>query len=85
MLNKSFPIGVLTMKCKSTIYFLLFVTVMYASAQPKPVATLIITNAAVYTVDKQHPTAEAVAVIDSRMSQSARMPRLIRGADRKPK
>ena len=55
------------MKRKSTIYFLLFVTVMYASAQPKPAATLIITNAAVYTVDKQHPTAEAVAVIDSRI------------------
>jgi len=55
------------MKRKFTIYFSLFVTVMYASAQPKPAATLIITNAAVYTVDKQHPTAEAVAVIDSRI------------------
>jgi predicted amidohydrolase YtcJ len=55
------------MKRKFTIYFLLFVTFMYASAQPKPAATLIITNAAVYTVDKQHPTAEAVAVIDSRI------------------
>jgi len=55
------------MKYKLTIYFLLFVTVMYASAQPKPAATLIITNAAVYTVDKQHPTAQAVAVIDSRI------------------
>ena len=55
------------MKRKFTIYFSLFVTVMYASAQPKPAATLIITNAAVYTVDKQHPTAEALAVIDSRI------------------
>ena len=55
------------MKRKFTIYFSLFVTVMYASAQPKPAATLIITNAAVYTVDKQHHTAEAVAVIDSRI------------------
>ena len=59
--------GELSMKYKLTIYFLLFVTVMYASAQPKPAATLIITNAAVYTVDKQHPTAQAVAVIDSRI------------------
>jgi len=55
------------MKYKLTIYFLPFVTVMYASVQPKPAATLIINNAAVYTVDKQHPTAEAVAVIDSRI------------------
>jgi hypothetical protein len=40
---------------------------MYANAQPKPSATLIITNAAVYTVDKQHPKAEAVAVIGDRI------------------
>src|SRR5213596_2024770 len=55
------------MKRKFAIYFSLFVTVMYSSAQPKPAATLIITNAAVYTVDKQHPAAEAVAVIDRRI------------------
>jgi predicted amidohydrolase YtcJ len=66
-LNKSFSVGELSMKYKLTIYFLPFVTVMYASVQPKPAATLIINNAAVYTVDKQHPTAEAVAVIDSRI------------------
>ena len=40
---------------------------VYANAQPKPTATLIITNAAVYTVDKQHPTAEAVAIIGDRI------------------
>lgn len=40
---------------------------VYANAQPKPSATFIITNAAVYTVDKQHPTAEAVAVIGDRI------------------
>jgi predicted amidohydrolase YtcJ len=34
-----------------------------ANAQSKPSATLIVTNAAVYTVDKQRPKAEAVAVI----------------------
>src|SRR6267142_831052 len=55
------------MKCKHTIYFLVLMTVMYASAQPKPSATLIITNAAVYTVDKQHPKADAVAVIGDRI------------------
>ena len=40
---------------------------VYANAQPKPSATLIITNAAIYTVDKQHPRAEAVAVIGDRI------------------
>ena len=55
------------MKCKHTIYFLVPVTAMYANAQPKPSATLIVANAAVYTVDKQHPKAEAVAVIGDRI------------------
>src|SRR5216117_3774060 len=55
------------MKCKHTIYFLVLVTALYANAEPKPSATLIITNAAVYTVDKQHPKADAVAVIGDRI------------------
>jgi hypothetical protein len=38
-----------------------------ANAHPKPSATLIVTNTAVYTVDKQHPKAEAVAVIGDRI------------------
>jgi predicted amidohydrolase YtcJ len=38
-----------------------------ANAESKPSATLIVTNAAVYTVDKQHPKAEAVAVIGDRI------------------
>jgi predicted amidohydrolase YtcJ len=38
-----------------------------ANAQPKPSATLIVTNAGVYTVDKQRPKAEAVAVIGDRI------------------
>jgi predicted amidohydrolase YtcJ len=46
---------------------LVFIIAVCANAQPKPSATLIITNAAVYTVDKQHPTAEAVAVIGDRV------------------
>src|SRR5207247_9560280 len=36
-------------------------------AQPKPAARLILTNAAIYTVDKQPPRAEAVAVIGDRI------------------
>ena len=38
-----------------------------ANAESKPSATLIVTNAAVYTVDKQQPKAEAVAVIRDRI------------------
>src|SRR6266699_6920618 len=57
----------LTMKHKVTIYFLALVTGMYASAYSKPAATMMITNAAIYTVDKQHPKAEAVAVIGDRI------------------
>jgi len=49
------------------LYSLVFIIAVCANAQPKPSATLIITNAAVYTVDKQHPTAEAVAVIGDRV------------------
>ena len=55
------------MKCKHTIYFLVLVTALYTNAEPKPSATLIITNAAVYTVDKRHPKADAVAVIGDRI------------------
>src|SRR5947208_16358330 len=55
------------MKCKLAFYFSVFMSGVYANAQPKPTATLIITNAAVYTVDKQHPTAEAVAIIGDRI------------------
>src|SRR5213075_2208899 len=55
------------MKCKHPIYFLVLVTALYTNAEPKPSATLIITNAAVYTVDKQHPKADAVAAIGDRI------------------
>jgi predicted amidohydrolase YtcJ len=55
------------MKCRLAVYFLVFMSAIYANGQPKPSATLIITNAAVYTVDKQHPRAEAVAVIGDRI------------------
>ena len=55
------------MKCKLAVCFLIFMSGVYANSQPKPSATLIITNAAVYTVDKQHPRAEAVAVLGERI------------------
>jgi predicted amidohydrolase YtcJ len=55
------------MKRKLAVYFLAFMSGVYANAQPRPSATLIIINANVYTVDKQHPKAEAVAVIGDRI------------------
>lgn len=55
------------MKCKFALYVLMIMAALDANAQPKPSATLIVTNAAVYTVDKQHPRAEAVAVIGERI------------------
>src|ERR1700746_4239756 len=55
------------MKCKFALCFLIIMAAPYAHAQSKPSATLIVTNAAVYTVDKQQPKAEAVAVIGDRI------------------
>src|SRR4029077_18920329 len=55
------------MRRKLAVYSLVFASGVCANAQPRPMATLIITNAAVYTVDKQHPRAEAVAVIGDRI------------------
>jgi predicted amidohydrolase YtcJ len=46
---------------------LLLLFPMFATAQPKPAADLIITNAQVWTVDKAHPTAQAVAVVGDRI------------------
>jgi len=43
------------------------ICVLGAWAQTKPSANLIITNAKVWTVDKAHPTAEAVAVLGDRI------------------
>src|SRR5205809_4063825 len=56
------------MKCKSALCVLIIMAALDANAQPKPSATLIVTNAAAYTVDKQHPNAEAVAVIGDRIA-----------------
>src|SRR5213082_581876 len=55
------------MKCKFAFCHLVIMAALNANAQPKPSATLIVTNAAVYTVDKQQPKAEAVAVIGDRI------------------
>jgi predicted amidohydrolase YtcJ len=51
-------------------FFLCIFLLMSASglhAQTQPAASLIITNAKVWTVDKQHPAAEAVAVVADRI------------------
>src|SRR5260370_19272656 len=55
------------MKCTFALCFLMIMAALDANAQPKPGATLIITNAAIYTVDNQHPRAEAVVVIGDRI------------------
>jgi predicted amidohydrolase YtcJ len=55
------------MKYTFALCFLMIMAALDANAQPKPGATLIITSAAIYTVDKQHPRAEAVAVIGDRI------------------
>jgi hypothetical protein len=52
---------------KLTVYSFIVVTAVCTNAQAKPAATLIVTNAAVYTVDKQRPKAEALAVIGDRI------------------
>ncbi len=39
----------------------------FVAAQSKPAADLIIRNAKVWTVDKDHPTAQAVAVLGDRI------------------
>src|SRR3954447_16043316 len=55
------------MKGNFALCTLLIMTTVGVNAQSKPSATLIITNAIVYTVDKQNPKAEAVAVIGDRI------------------
>lgn len=48
-----------------SMYFLLLAASAWAQGQP--VANLIVTNANIYTVDRQHPKAEALAVIGDRI------------------
>jgi predicted amidohydrolase YtcJ len=58
---------VTNMKCKFALCVLIIMTSLDANAELKPSATLIVTNAAVYTVEKQQPKAEAVAVVGDRI------------------
>jgi predicted amidohydrolase YtcJ len=55
------------MKYEVPIYVFALVTGVFVNAQARPAATLIITNAAIYTVDKQLPKAGAIAVIGDRI------------------
>src|SRR4029453_5346022 len=57
----------ITMKCKFALCILMIMAALDTNAQPKPSPTLIVTNAAFYTVDKHTPKAEAVAVTGDRI------------------
>jgi predicted amidohydrolase YtcJ len=48
-------------------FFALLTPLPFVGAQSKPAADLIIRNAKVWTVDKDHPTAQAVAVLGDRI------------------
>src|SRR5213083_1467064 len=63
----NFSVFVTIMKCKFALCILMIMAALGAKAQSKPSAALIITNAAVYTADKQRPKADAVAVIGDRV------------------
>jgi predicted amidohydrolase YtcJ len=60
------PIGK-TMKNIIAQFWIVLAALTCLSAQTKPAADLIITNAKVWTVDKSHPTAEAVAALGNRI------------------
>src|SRR5512135_1085811 len=47
--------------------FLLLISAIYAFAQQRPAADVILTNAKIWTVDPERPTAEAVAIIGDRI------------------
>jgi predicted amidohydrolase YtcJ len=55
------------MKFQIQLYLLILVTGVLVGAEARPAATLIITNATIYTVDKQRPRAVAIAVIGYRI------------------
>src|ERR1044071_4691528 len=55
------------MKCKFAVCIFIIMATLSANSELKPSATLIVTNASVYTVDKHQPKAEAVAVIGDRI------------------
>ena len=55
------------MKTYAAVLVLICTLVMSASFQSRPAADLIITHAKVWTVDKAHPAAQAVAVLGDRI------------------
>ncbi len=58
------------MKTMVRVFFFSLLTLLFSSnavAQASPAADLIITHAKVWTVDKDHPTAQAVAVLGDRI------------------
>jgi predicted amidohydrolase YtcJ len=54
-------------KIRRIFFFILCLPPLLGFAQSKPAADLIITNAKVWTVDKSHPVAQAVAVVGDRI------------------
>src|SRR5438552_18378663 len=63
----NFSVFVTIMKCKFALCILMIMAALGAKAQSQPLAALIITNAAVYTADKQRPKADAEGVIGDRI------------------
>ena len=56
-------------ECRHILFLLAALALLpLAVAQERPAADLIITNAKVYTVDKEHPKAEAVAILGERIA-----------------
>jgi len=53
--------------CGLSTTSLVFLTCGVVSAQEHPAAETIITNANVWTVDRNHPRAEAVAILNQRI------------------
>src|SRR5258708_5630802 len=49
------------------VLFFAFALPLYLRAQSQPAADLVIRNAKIWTVDKNHPTAQAVAVLGERI------------------
>ncbi|HZU42682.1 MAG TPA: hypothetical protein VE994_08425, partial [Terriglobales bacterium] len=50
-----------------TLCFIALAALISSHAQERPAADLIITNAKIYTVDKNLPKAEAVAILGDRI------------------
>src|ERR1044072_1741858 len=64
---QGFRNGRTIMKRRFALCFSIVMAAVAANPEAKPSATLIVTNTAVLTGDKQHPKAEAVAIIGARI------------------